>query len=164
MSSTSSPTDKGTTPRTRTGPFRWTRSHNLGELNADHSGKEVVLMGWVHRRRDHGQLVFIDLRDRHGITQVVIDPAIAPQLMDTAASIRNEFVIAIKGTVQKRPDGMINKTLPTGGIEVSVSDLRILNGCDVLPFPVSDEAETSESLRLKYRYLDLRRPRCGTTS
>lgn len=159
MTSTSTPIDKSSTRGLGTGAARWQRSHNLGELNAAHAGKEVILMGWVHRRRDHGQLVFIDLRDRFGLTQVVIDPAIAPALMDTAAAIRNEFVIAVKGVVNKRPEGMINKGIPTGAIEVSVNDLRILNACDVLPFPVSDEAETSESLRLKYRYLDLRRPR-----
>jgi len=159
MTSTSTPNDKSSTRGLGTGAARWQRSHNLGELNTSHAGKEVILMGWVHRRRDHGQLVFIDLRDRFGLTQVVIDPAIAPSLMETAATIRNEFVLAIKGVVNKRPDGMINKGLPTGGIEVSVNELRVLNACDVLPFPVSDEAETSESLRLKYRYLDLRRPR-----
>lgn len=159
MTSTSTPIDKSSNRGLGTGASRWQRTHNLGELNPSHAGKEVILMGWVHRRRDHGQLVFMDLRDRFGLTQVVVDPAIAPALMEAAASIRNEFVVAVKGVVNKRPDGMVNKTISTGGIEVSVSDLRILNACDVLPFPVSDEAETSESLRLKYRYLDLRRPR-----
>ena len=142
-----------------TGAQRWQRSHNLGELNADHAGKEVILMGWVHRRRDHGQLIFMDVRDRFGFTQVVVDPGIVPQLLDAASAIRNEFVIALKGIVQKRPDGMINKAIATGAIEIAVKELRILNACDVLPFPVSEDAETSEALRLKYRYLDLRRPR-----
>ena len=160
--STTSTTSTGASAGIRglgTGAFRWQRTHNLGELNANHAGKEVILMGWVHRRRDHGQLIFIDLRDRFGLTQVVMDPAVAPQLLEPASAIRNEFVIAVKGLVQKRPDGMINKALPTGAIEVAVNELRILNACDVLPFPVSDDGETSETLRLKYRYLDLRRPR-----
>ena len=114
-------------------------------------------MGWVAKRRDLGGLVFIDLRDRFGITQVVVDPTKSPDLKDKTKDIRNEFVLSIKGKVGARPDGMVNKDMVTGAIEVQVQDIRIDNKCDVLPFAVSELSEASEHLRLKYRYLDLRR-------
>lgn len=117
----------------------------------------MILMGWVAKRRDLGGLVFIDLRDRFGITQVVLDPTKNPELKDKTKDIRNEFVLSIKGKVGGRPEGMVNKDMVTGAIEVQVQEIRIDNKCDVLPFAVSELSEASEHLRLKYRYLDLRR-------
>jgi aspartyl-tRNA synthetase len=116
-------------------------------------------MGWVQRRRDHGGLIFVDLRDREGITQVVFDPQIAPQAHEHAGSLRSEFVIAAKGKVRHRPEGMTNPKLPTGEIELAASELRILNGSKTPPFHIEDEVDASENIRLKYRYLDLRRPK-----
>lgn len=136
----------------------WKRSHSLGELRAQHVGSEVTLMGWVHKRRDHGNIIFVDLRDRRGITQVVFDPAVAPDTIALGNELRNEFVIAIKGKVAQRPSGMINSKIPTGEIEVHVIASKLLNRAEPLPFQIHDEAEASEGLRLKYRYLDLRRP------
>jgi aspartyl-tRNA synthetase len=136
----------------------WHRTHTLGELNKSNVGQSVVLTGWVNRHRDHGQFIFLDLRDRYGITQAVIDPEHAPAAYEIAKNLRAEFVIAIKGKVNARPSGMINQGMATGEIDVLVSDIQILNKSDVLPFTVHDESEASETLRLKYRYLDLRRP------
>ena len=135
----------------------WKRSHTCGDLRAEHDGIEVILMGWVAKRRDLGGLVFIDLRDRFGITQVVLDPTKNPELKDKAKDIKNEFVLSIKGKVGKRPEGMVNKEMITGAIEVQVEEIRIDNKCDILPFAVTEKSEASEHLRLKYRYLDLRR-------
>lgn len=136
----------------------WHRTHTLGELNKTNANQEVVLTGWVNRHRDHGQFIFLDLRDRYGITQAVVDPEHAPAAYEIARTLRAEFVVAIKGKVNARPDGMVNKNMATGEIDVLVSDIKILNKCDVLPFTIQDETEASETLRLKYRYLDLRRP------
>ncbi len=136
----------------------WHRTHTLGELNKSHAGQDVILTGWINRHRDHGQFIFLDLRDRYGITQAVVDPEKAPAAYEIARSLRAEFVVAIKGKVNLRPEGMINKNMVTGEVDILVSDIRILNKCDVLPFTVHDESEASETLRLKYRYLDLRRP------
>lgn len=136
----------------------WQRTHNLGELNEKHEGQKVVLMGWVQTRRDHGQLIFVDLRDRYGYTQVVLDPAQAQGLLEVGDRLRNEFVLGVKGVVHRRPQGMVNSKLPTGAIEVQVSEAKLLNGADPLPFQILDQTEASETLRLKYRYLDLRRP------
>ena len=138
----------------------WRRSHNCGELNADADGQSVTLMGWIHRRRDHGNLIFLDLRDRFGLTQVVLDPAVDATAHQAANELRAEFCISVKGKVSKRPQGMINPNLPTGQIEVQVSALKILNRSEVVPFSVNqdEKVEASEALRLKYRYLDLRRP------
>ncbi|MFK7825534.1 MAG: aspartate--tRNA ligase [Oligoflexales bacterium] len=135
----------------------WKRSHTCGELRGEHKGIEVILMGWVAKRRDLGGLVFIDLRDRFGITQVVLDPAKNPELVDKAKDIKSEFVLSIKGKVCGRPEGMINDDMITGAIEVQLDELRIDNKCEVLPFVVTEKSEASEHLRLKYRYLDLRR-------
>ncbi|MFN7683789.1 MAG: aspartate--tRNA ligase, partial [Oligoflexia bacterium] len=143
---------------------RTVRSHTCGELRAAHAGQEIMLCGWVGKRRDHGGLVFIDLRDRHGITQLVFDPASVPSagqskdLHEKAGRLRNEFVIWAKGTVRKRPGTMANSAMPTGEIEVLASDLVILSEAKTPPFVIDDEAEVAETLRLKYRYLDLRRP------
>ena len=136
----------------------WRRTHDNGSLRADDVGSDVTLMGWVHNRRDLGGLIFIDLRDRAGITQVVCNPqeADAPALV--AAQLRNEYVIAVCGIVTARPSGTENAKLPTGHIEVRARDLRVLNPSDTPPFPIADDIEVDEAVRLRYRYLDLRRP------
>ncbi len=137
----------------------WKRSHHCGELRDTNATDKVTLMGWVQKRRDHGSLVFVDLRDREGVTQIVFDPAQASgTCMEMAMQLRNEFVIAIRGVVCKRPEGMINDKLPTGSIEIQVNDAKILNRCEPLPFQVQEDVDAAETLRLKYRYLDLRRP------
>ncbi len=134
------------------------RSHHCGALGEDHIGQEVVLMGWVLRRRDHGGVIFVDLRDREGITQVVFAPEVEAQVHQKAHRLRSEYVIAVKGRVRRRPEGMENPKIPTGMIEVACTDLRILNRAKTPPFPLDEEVEVSENLRLKYRYIDLRRP------
>ena len=134
------------------------RTHYCGHLNASHAGEEVILMGWAHRRRDHGGVIFIDLRDREGLVQVVFNPEISTGCHDEAGRIRAEFVLAVKGLVRKRPVGMENPDLKTGAIEVMASDLEILNESKTPPFVLDSTAEISENVRLKYRYLDLRRP------
>lgn len=135
------------------------KTHTCGELTVAHIGQEVTLAGWVNRRRDHGGLIFIDLRDRFGLTQVTIDEdSVAAH--DVANQARNEFVLQVKGTVQARPDGFENPNLSTGAVEVIVNEVVILNPAKTPPFYVSGNAdEVDEALRLKYRYLDLRRPR-----
>lgn len=134
------------------------RTHNCGELRATHAGQVVRLNGWVGQWRDLGGISFIDLRDRHGITQVVFHPeTLDKTTMEVAAALRAETVIGIEGTVQKRPDGTINKKLATGEIEVSVTRLVVLNKSKTPPFEIAEETNASEDLRLKYRYLDLRR-------
>lgn len=132
------------------------RTHRAGELRAAQNGQKVVLMGWVDTRRDHGGLIFIDLRDRAGIVQLTINPA-SPNNA-TAKDLRNEYVIAVEGTVRLRPQGMQNKNIPTGEVEVEVERCEILSEAKTLPFQPQDE-KVSETLRLKYRYLDLRSPR-----
>jgi len=134
------------------------RSHNLGELRSKDIGGEATLMGWVHRRRDHGGLVFIDLRDREGITQVVFYPDAAPEAHKKAHEIRSEYVIAVKGPIVERPEGTENPDLPTGQIEVRATEIIILNTAKTPVFSIEQEAEVGEDLRLKYRFLDLRRP------
>jgi len=134
------------------------RTHYCGDLNASHVGEEVVLMGWAHRRRDHGGVIFIDLRDREGLVQVVFNPEISAGCHNEAGRIRTEFVLAVKGLVRKRPEGMENPDLKTGAIEVMANDLEILNESKTPPFVLDGTAEISENVRLKYRYLDLRRP------
>jgi len=134
------------------------RSHHCRELTAQAIGQEVVLMGWVQRRRDHGGVIFVDLRDREGITQVVFNPTVSPEVHDKAQGLRNEFVIAVRGKVEHRPEGMTNPQLFTGEIEVLVTELRILNAAQTPPFMIEDQVDASETIRLKYRHLDLRRP------
>src|SRR5215813_4459494 len=137
----------------------WRRTHNCGALRAEHVGQTVTLMGWAFRRRDHGGLIFVDVRDREGLTQCVFDPAGSGNAHAKAESVRAEFVLAIKGVVAARPTGTENAKLATGGIEVRVAEMKILNDCRPLPFQLDIEgAEVEETLRLKYRYLDLRRP------
>jgi aspartyl-tRNA synthetase len=133
------------------------RTHYCGTLDISHAGQEVILMGWAHRRRDHGGVIFVDLRDREGIAQIVFNPDAGKNVHGEAHKIRSEFVLAVKGKVRKRPDGMGNPALKTGEIEVIVSDLEIMNESKTPPFSFDDE-EISENVRLKYRYLDLRRP------
>jgi aspartyl-tRNA synthetase len=134
------------------------RSHGCGQLRAGDAGTEVRLAGWVHRRRDHGQLIFLDLRDRHGLTQVVIDQTEAPDAHANASRVRNEFVVTTAGAVARRLPGTENARLPTGEIEVRATELTILNEAKTPPFYVNDpDAPIDEALRLKYRYLDLRR-------
>lgn len=134
------------------------RTHSCCELGAKDIGNEVVLMGWVLRRRDHGGVIFIDLRDREGITQVVFNPEADKAVHAKAHSIRNEYVLAVRGKVDARPEGMVNPNLHTGAIEVLVSELKILNPAITPPFLVEDNIDVSENVRLKYRHLDLRRP------
>ncbi|HIE03690.1 MAG TPA: aspartate--tRNA ligase, partial [Candidatus Latescibacteria bacterium] len=136
----------------------WRRTHNCGELREEHVGQDVVLMGWVARRRDHGGVIFIDLRDRYGITQVVCNPQHSPEAHRKADRVRPEYVIAVKGKVEPRPEGMANPKLPTGGIEVMVEEMKVLNISKPPPFPIEDRCTAGEEVRLRYRYLDLRRP------
>ena len=135
----------------------WQRSHDCGTLTSDHLGQEVVLMGWVATRRDHGGVIFVDLRDRYGLTQVVFNPQHSAEAHARADRLRNEFVIAVHGVVESRPEGMINPRLPTGEIEINCDDLRILNDSKPIPFQLDDSVELGEETRLRYRYIDLRR-------
>lgn len=134
------------------------RTHLCNDLAKKNVGDEVVLMGWVLRRRDHGGVIFIDLRDRHGITQIVFNPEVNPEVHAKAHQLRSEWVLAVRGKVEARPGDMANPKLATGEIEILVGELRILNTSETPPFPLDEETEVSDNLRLKYRYLDLRRP------
>ena len=134
------------------------RTHHCNALSAKDMGKEVVLMGWVLRRRDHGGVIFIDLRDREGITQVVFNPEINPDIHTKAHGIRSEFVLGVRGRVEPRPEGMVNPKLATGEIEVLVDELKILNPAKTPPFMIEENVDVSEPIRLKNRHLDLRRP------
>ncbi len=136
----------------------WKRTHHLNALRIEDRGREVVLMGWVQRRRDHGGVIFVDLRDREGITQVVFNPERSPAVHQKAHVLRNEFVLAVRGVVEPRLEGMDNPRLDTGQIEVFADDLLILNGAQTPPFLIEDNVEVSENIRLKYRHIDLRRP------
>ena len=134
------------------------RTHYCGALRATDTGKTVVLMGWVQRRRDHGGVIFVDLRDREGLVQIVFNPDFSPTVHQEAHHIRSEYVLAVQGKVRRRPEGMENPELPTGEIEVMIDDLDILNESKTPPFVLDTSEEISENVRLKYRYLDLRRP------
>jgi aspartyl-tRNA synthetase len=129
-----------------------------GELRETHTGSHFYLAGWVFRRRDHGGLIFVDLRDRSGIVQVVFSPDVSAEAHQLAHSLRSEFVISVRGEVRRRPDGSTNDDIATGKVELYASNLVVLNEASVLPFTLEEAAETSETLRLKHRYLDLRRP------
>ena len=137
----------------------WRRSHNCGQLTLRENGQTVCLMGWVQYRRDHGGLIFVDLRDREGLTQVVFSPDIAPEAHKDAHILRSEYVLAVKGRVRPRPEGMVNPNMPTGEIEVVVLEWKLLNTSKTPPFPIEDRTDAGENLRLAWRYLDLRRPR-----
>ncbi|MBI3392249.1 MAG: aspartate--tRNA ligase [Nitrospirae bacterium] len=135
------------------------RTHYCGDLRKDHVGREVTLCGWVHVRRDHGGLIFVDLRDRSGRVQVVFDPAAGQEIMESAHRLRAEFVVQVSGEVSLRPQGTENPGLPTGEIEVRARMLLVLNEASTPPFSVEDESDAAEAVRLRYRYLDLRRPK-----
>ncbi len=136
----------------------WKRTHYCGALTSKDIGREVVLMGWVMRRRDHGGLIFIDLRDREGLAQVVFDPDQNADAHKKAEVLRNEYVVAVKGKVIHRPEGTVNPNMKTGEVEVVVSECRLLNRSKALPFTLDEYVDVAENLRLKHRYLDLRRP------
>ena len=133
------------------------RSCYCGKVDESFIGKEVVVSGWVHSRRDHGGVIFIDLRDREGLVQIVFQPE-KKEIFVQAERLRSEYVLCVKGLVRNRPEGTVNPNMYTGKIEIVVNELEIINSCPVLPLEVDDYKETSEEIRLKYRYLDLRRP------
>jgi len=135
------------------------RTHTCGELNVSDVGKEAILCGWVASRRDHGKLIFIDIRDRYGLTQVVFVPKDSVELYAKAQELRSEFVIKVKGIVNKRPDGTVNPKLATGEIELLARELEIFNPSLTPPFEIQDALDVTEEMRLRYRYLDLRRPK-----
>lgn len=135
----------------------WKRSHYCGDISAADIGQEVFLMGWVQRRRDHGGLIFIDLRDREGIAQLALDPDRDPDAHGKAEQVRNEFVVAARGVVSPRPEGTVNSKMKTGEVEVEVRELRILNSALTPPFMIDEFSDVAENIRLKHRYLDLRR-------
>jgi aspartyl-tRNA synthetase len=137
------------------------RSHYCGELNSTHIGEEVEICGWVHRRRDHGGVIFLDLRDRSGILQVVYDPD-TEESFATADHVRNEYVLLAKGRVRPRPEGTVNPDMATGEIEVLGLSLEILNAAQTPPFQLDEHSEAGEDVRLRFRYQDLRRPEMQT--
>jgi len=134
------------------------RTHSCGALRRSDVGSEIILSGWVASRRDHGGLLFVDLRDREGLTQIVFNPEIDPRVHELAKDLRSEWVLAVKGKVTARPEGTINTKLATGEIEVRVTEFELLNRSKTPPFMIEDDVDTGEDLRLRYRYLDLRRP------
>src|SRR5580658_3328512 len=134
------------------------RTQMCGELRAEQAGQDVVLMGWVNRRRDHGNLIFLDVRDRSGITQVVLDKEKSGEAHAKAEAARSEYVVALKGKVRRRAAGLENPNMATGEIEVVASELLLLNEAKTPPFSPAEDAIANEEVRLKYRYLDLRRP------
>jgi aspartyl-tRNA synthetase len=138
-------------------PYGAMRSHGGGTLRRDDDGTSVILAGWVARRRDHGGVAFLDLRDRSGIVQVVADPD-AGEALTAAPDVRSEYVIRVEGTVRLRPEGMTNDSLDTGEIEVAASKLEVLSAAATPPFPLEDRVDADETMRLQYRYLDMRRP------
>jgi len=134
------------------------RTHACGELRAEHAGERVALCGWVWRRRDHGGVTFVDLRDREGLVQLVFHPEDAPDAHAAAQHLSSESVVRVSGEVRARPEGTANPELPTGEVEIAVSELEVLAEAETPPFVIEDRIEASEELRLRYRYLDLRRP------
>ena len=137
------------------------RTHHCSQLRKEDSGKTVTLAGWIDRRRDHGGIIFIDLRDKHGITQVVFNPDHDAALHAQADALRNEWVVSVVGKVRPRPDDMVNPNRETGEIEVLADELTVLNKSETSPLVMNDFTETSregEDIRFRYRYLDLRRP------
>lgn len=136
----------------------WKRSDYCGQLSAKDIGREVVLMGWALRRRDHGGLIFIDLRDREGIAQIVFDPEVNAAAHQVAEGVRSEYVLAVRGSVIPRPEGTVNPNMKTGEVEIQVAECKLLNRSKALPFMLDEHSEVNENIRLKYRYLDMRRP------
>ncbi|HXF37515.1 MAG TPA: aspartate--tRNA ligase [Actinomycetota bacterium] len=134
------------------------RTHACGGLRAEHAGAEVTLCGWVARRRDHGGVTFVDLRDRWGVVQLVFHPTERPDVHAAAQHLKTESVVRVRGEVRLRPEGTVNPAIPTGEVEVDVAELEVLTVAETPPFPIEDRAEADEDLRLRYRYLDLRRP------
>ena len=135
------------------------KTHTCGELRREHIGQQVTLAGWVNRRRDHGGVTFLDLRDRWGLAQVVANPEISADAHQAAEAVRSEFVVQVEGLVRARPAGSQNPDLPTGDIEIEANSLKVLNPAKTTPFAINDESEVDEMVRLRYRYLDLRRER-----
>jgi len=135
------------------------KTHDCGELRAEHAGEQVTLAGWVHRRRDHGGLIFVDLRDSTGLVQVVFHPEHAPEATAIASDVRDEYVLEVTGEVVRRRDGTENAELPTGDIEIQTAAATVLNPAKTPPFPINTEANVGDATRLRYRYLDLRRER-----
>ena len=140
----------------------WKRTHRCGDVTAEQIGQDVCVMGWVQRRRDHGGLIFIDLRDREGIVQLALDPDRDPESHKKAEQVRNEYVVAARGKVSPRPEGTVNPKMKTGEVEIEISELLILNRSETPPFMLDEYTEVAENIRLKYRYLDLRRPALQT--
>ena len=136
----------------------WQRSAYCGAPRAADIGRSMTVMGWVQARRDHGGVVFVDLRDRTGIVQVVFNPEHSPAAHERAGALRSEYVIAVRGEVRARPAETVNPNLATGEIEVMAAEVRVLNEAQTPPFAIDDEGGVAEATRLKYRYLDLRRP------
>ncbi len=134
------------------------RTHTCGQLRASDAGKRALLMGWVHRRRDLGKVIFIHLRDREGVTQVVFNEGVDPEVHDRAEQLRSEYVVAVEGTVAVRTPETINANIPTGEVEIVAEKVWILNESRTPPFPMEETVDVSEDARLKYRYVDLRRP------
>src|SRR3990170_4236024 len=147
----------GRTPYPLSGGPGVLKTHYCGDLREEHAGQEVSLAGWVHRRRDHGRLIFLDLRDSRGLVQVVFNPEQAPDAHAVAGEVRAEDVGQVKGAVVRRRPGTENKGLPTGEIEGQVKEAAVLNASKTPPFYINEETEVDELLRLRYRYLDLRR-------
>lgn len=139
------------------------RTHWCGELRHDHVGTKVVLTGWVHRRRDHGGVIFLDLRDREGIAQIVLHPTEQPEAYKIAEKVRSEYLLKVKGEVRARIEGAVNPNLPTGEVEVAASAIEVIARSETPPFPIEDGVDVSEEVRLRYRYLDLRRPQVQKT-
>ena len=135
------------------------RDKACAEITRDDIGTEFTMAGWVAKRRDHGGLIFIDLRDRSGILQVVFSPDVAQEFHELAHSIRSEYVLRVKGKISRRPEGTDNLELPTGTVELYAEHLEILNESEALPFLIEDDTDASEALKLRHRFLDLRRPR-----
>jgi aspartyl-tRNA synthetase len=135
------------------------RSMMCGEVRAEDVGRTIVLQGWVHTVRDHGGLIFVDLRDRAGLVQVIVNPATAAEAFEVASGLHDEYVVEVHGQVERRPAGSENPRIPSGEVEVHATRVEVLNPCLPLPFPVAEEAQVDERLRLQYRYIDLRRPR-----
>jgi aspartyl-tRNA synthetase len=134
------------------------RTHMCGGLRASDVGEEVVLAGWVARKRDHGGVVFLDLRDREGVVQVVAHPQDAPAAHAVASDVKPESVVRVTGTVRARPEGTVNRNIPTGEVEVAATAIEVITESNTPPFPIEDRVDVEELIRLRYRYLDLRRP------